>query len=187
MKSIAIVAFFLAVFPAVATADALAGKKKSELCVLCHFARNDGDMKFIPVLEGQPREYFVAQIKAFQTKLRTNPVMEQNAANLTAADAQDIADYFAAQKPARSPSLDASLVGAGVAKLRELRCGTCHLPNYSGQGEAARLAGQNPKYTAWTLHMIAFGNRRHPAEAASELKSLTNDDIDRIAHAFASM
>ncbi len=187
MKSIALVGFLLAVFPALATADALAGKKKSELCVLCHFARNDGDMKFIPVLEGQPREYFVTQIKAFQTKLRTNAIMEQNAANLTTADAQDVADYFAAQKPARSPSLDASLVDAGVVKLHELHCGTCHLPSYSGQREAARLAGQNPKYTAWALHMIAFGNRRHPAEAASELKSLTNDDIDHIAHALASM
>ena len=57
----------------------------------------------------------------------------------------------------------------------------------AGQGEAARLAGQNPKYTAWALHMLAFGNRRHPAEAAPELKALSNDDIDRIAQAFASM
>ena len=185
MKSIATVGFLLAVFPALATADALAGKKKFELCVLCHVAREDRPS--IPALEGQPADYIVAQIKAFQTKLRTNAEMVMNAGNLTAADARDIADYLAAQIPARSPFLDANLVGGGLAKLHELHCGTCHLPNYSGQGEAARLAGQNPRYTAWTLHMIAFGNRRHPAEAASELKSLTNDDIDRIAHAFASM
>jgi len=35
--------------------------------------------------------------------------------------------------------------------------------------------------------MIAFGNQRHPAEAAPELEALPNDNIDRIAHALASM
>jgi len=185
MLHIATVGFLLAVFPALAAADALAGKKKSELCLLCHVARED--KPFIPALEGQPADYVVAQLRAFQTKLRTNADMEMNAGNLTAADARDIADYLAAQQPARSPFLDANLVSAGVTKLRELHCGTCHLPNYVGQGEAARLAGQNPKYMGWTLRAIAAGNRRHPPEAASELKSLSGDDIERIAHAFASM
>ena len=185
MLHIAIIGFLLAVFPALATADALAGKKKSELCLLCHVARED--RPFVPALEGQPVDYVIAQLRAFQTKLRTNAEMVMNAGNLTAADARDIADYLAAQRPARSPFLDANLVSAGVTKLRELHCGTCHLPNYAGQGEAARLAGQNPKYMAWTLRTIAAGNRRHPAEASPELKALSNDDIDRIAHALASM
>jgi len=183
-----VVAGFLLLFsssPSLVFADTLAGKKKAELCLLCHVARQD--RPFAPVLEGQPRDYFFAQIKAFQARLRTNAEMEQNASSLEASDARDIADFFAAQKPARSPFLDAKSAGAGVVKLHELHCGTCHLPTYSGQGEAARLAGQNPKYTAWTLRMIGLGKRRHPTEAAPEVKSLNDEDIDHIAHALASM
>jgi len=174
-------------FPPLVFADAVAGKKKSEVCVVCHDIARE-DKLLVPVLEGQPREFFIAQIAAFRTKLRTELNMDVMTRNLNTTDIDDLADYFAAQEPARPPlHVDAKLAAAGAMKLHELHCSACHQPTYAGQGAAARLAGQKPKYTAWTLLMIGLGKRHHPAEAMPEIKSLTGEDIDHIAHALASM
>lgn len=171
--------------PVLAQGDPAAGRKKAELCISCHVASRT--RPFLPVLDGQPRDYIVEQVYAFRSRQRTVEAMAQNAGNLKRVDIQDLADYFSARKPERSPMLRPDLAPAGMAKLRQLHCGTCHLPDYTGRGTAARLAGQNPSYTSWTLRDIVRGARRHPAEAAPELKSLTAGDIDLIAQAFGCM
>jgi cytochrome c553 len=184
MKSVALASLLIVLGCGIATADPVAGKKKSKLCVSCHVAATD--RPFLPLLDGQPREYIAEQIQAFKTRQRPIEAMAQNADHLSATDIRDLADYFSPRTPARSPMLDMSRASAGTSKLRQLHCGTCHLPTYTGQGVVARLAGQNPKYTAWTLDAMIRGQRRHPAAAAAELKALSSDDIDLIAQALAS-
>jgi cytochrome c553 len=185
MKSVALASLLIVLGCGIATADPVAGKKKSQLCVSCHVASLT--RPFLPVLDGQPRDYIVEQVYAFRTRQRTVEAMSLNADNLKPGDIQDLADYFSARQPARSPMLHADRAPAGMQKLRQLHCGTCHMPDYTGLGTAARLAGQNPNYLSWTMHEIARGARRHPAEAAAELKSLATGDIDLIAQAFGSM
>jgi cytochrome c553 len=174
-------------FPSLALADARLGEEKAAVCVICHdVARKDKVQ--IPVLEGQQRDYFLAQIAAFRAKLRTDGNMDIMVGNLSTTDDQDLADYFAAREPLGRPlDVDARLASAGAARLRELHCSGCHLPTYRGRGAVPRLAGQKQKYTALTLHRIAAGTRLHPPEEMPEIRSLTDDDIVRIANAFASM
>ena len=177
----------LLLFPSFALADAHAGEKKAAICVICHdVARNDKVM--IPVLEGQQRDFFLAQLAAFRAKLRTDGNMDIVIVNLSATDEQDLADYFAAREPLGRPlHIDTQRAAAGDARLRELHCGGCHLANYRGRGAVPRLAGQKQRYTALALHRIAAGTRLHPLEEMPEIRSLTDDDIERIANAFASM
>jgi cytochrome c553 len=45
-----------------ALADERAGAKKAQLCLLCH--KPDNRMAYVPTLEGQTRDYLIAQMKA---------------------------------------------------------------------------------------------------------------------------
>ncbi len=63
MKALAI-AMLVALTPTIAQADAKAGEKKAQLCLLCHKPINPP--AYIPVLEGQTREYLYNQTQGLQ-------------------------------------------------------------------------------------------------------------------------
>ena len=79
-----------------ARADARAGEKKAQLCLLCHrtgTAFGNG----IPLLEGRSKQSLVADITDFKTGKRRSPAMDPNVERLTARDIDDIADYLSAR------------------------------------------------------------------------------------------
>ena len=58
--------------PAESLADAKAGERKAQLCLLCHKADYaSAPMSAMPLLEAQPYTYLYAQIKAYKEKRRT--------------------------------------------------------------------------------------------------------------------
>jgi cytochrome c553 len=83
-----------------ARADARAGEKKAQLCVLCHRAGTTFGAG-IPLLEGRPAAEIAAAVNDFKTGKRNSPAMNPNVERLSARDIADIAEYFAAQAPAR--------------------------------------------------------------------------------------
>ena len=114
--------------------------------------------------------------------------MKTNAASLSAVDAQDIADFFASRKSESYPGFDVEKAGSGMKALAQLPCRSCHGSEYSGNGAVARLAGQNPWYTASELRSMRSGKRLHPtSDGGDAVKTLTDDDINDVAHAFASL
>ena len=149
-----------------ARADARAGEKKAQLCLLCH--RVDSAVG-APTLEQQPAKYLAAQTNAFKSGKRVGPEMRANVARLSAKDIQDIADYFSSQraKPARfavEPS--AQTIAAGEATARQLNCGSCHSDDYRGAKDVPRLAGQVPHYLVRQITDAKRGMRPHPLIAA---------------------
>lgn len=173
-----------AITSSVAHADARAGEKKVQICVLCHKPNNPESVA--PMLDGQPREYLVAQLKAYKEKRRSNTVMQTNAMSLSERDILDIADYFASQKPARvTYSLDPTKVAMGKAITEKLQCRTCHGSTFGGGKEVPRLAGMEPRYTAWQLLSYATGMAKHPP--ADGITSLAREDTVNIAHYLAGL
>ncbi|MBA3581574.1 MAG: cytochrome c [Gammaproteobacteria bacterium] len=84
-----------------AAGDKVAGEKafNSKACMGCHGPAGKQPIdKSYPVLAGQPVAYTIAQLKAFQTGKRDNPLMKPMAMQLTAPDIENIAAYLAAQK-----------------------------------------------------------------------------------------
>jgi len=181
-------ACWLAVVPSVVLADRLPGEQKADACLLCHGATASEGKGYVPVLDGLPSPYFIAQLTAYKTGKRTNAAMNTNAASLSAVDADEIADFFAGRKSGPYPVFDSERVGAGKNALDQLPCHSCHGSDYSGSGPVPRLAGQNPRYTAYELRSMRSGRRFHPSSAGGEaVKTLTDDDINNVAHAFASL
>jgi cytochrome c553 len=81
-----------------ATADPLAlGERKARVCTSCHGPRGVSKVASYPSLAGQKREYLLAQLRAFKSGERENPMMNAMVASLSDTDMQHLATYFAAQ------------------------------------------------------------------------------------------
>ena len=73
-----------------------ADKRGIPECAACH-GDNAAGNEAIPRLAGQHKQYLVAQLEAFQSNLRQNPTMHQNASKLTSDDIDALATYLASQ------------------------------------------------------------------------------------------
>ena len=82
-----------------AAGDAEKGKAKATVCGACHGPNGNSTNPDWPKLAGQHAAYLLSQLKAFKSGARENPLMSPQAAALSEQDMQDLAAYFAAQKP----------------------------------------------------------------------------------------
>ena len=190
MRGLGILLCTALLLPVESFADAKAGEKKAQLCLLCHKVANTvAPLSTMPLLEAQPARYLYLQTKAFKERRRAEPAMQTNAANLSDRDMRDIADYLSAQKPVRgSYQLDPARIAAGKAKAEELTCATCHLPTFHGAGEIPRLAGQTPGYLKAQLEAFGSGKRQHgTGQRSAPAIALNEDEMDRLAQFLASL
>lgn len=177
-----IVAMFCAVYSS-ALADAKAGEKKAQMCLLCHKAGNV--MAAAPLLEAQPAKYLVVATTAYKTGKRPDSVMQSNVARLSAPDIRDIADYFASRPPISGVyATDATKVALGASRVNEQKCATCHQDNFAGANAVPRLAGQTTGYLIAQLEAFGAKRREHP-----QLEKPFDEigDIEAIAHYFTSL
>jgi len=82
-----------------AAGDAAAGKAKSGVCAACHGATGTAPNPVWPNLAGQNAPYLVKQLKDFKSGARKNPIMSPQAMPLSDQDMENLAAYFASQKP----------------------------------------------------------------------------------------
>jgi len=166
-----------------AVADAKAGEKKAQLCLLCHKPGNV--VAAVPLLEAQPAKYLVAATTAYKTGKRAEPAMQTNVARLSARDIVDIADYFASKAPITPVhTVDAAKATTGETRVRELKCATCHQANFSGVDLVPRLAGQSTGYLIAQLESFVGGRRMHPS---AEMPSIAGGDIENVASYLSSL
>jgi len=159
----------------------------AERCVSCH-ASAEPIHSMLPLLEGQPKAYFISQWRAFREHKRTAPVMVSLAAELSDSEVDHLAEHYAAQLPPRTGQALSS--DAGRALVDRLRCAECHGPALQGSNAgAARLAGQRARYTAWSLQLMRGGTRSHADATKPDplLAKLTNAEIEVLADYFASL
>ena len=169
-----------------ASADTEAGARlAAERCDRCH----ESSVPARPSLDGQPPAYFVAQVRAFRERTRSKPAMADLMAALTEQEIRNLAGHYSRREP-NPPDIviDAALIEAGRLKASAMHCAKCHGPALRGdQSGAARLAGQKPAYTAWSLQMMRSGARPHSRGKDPLLAGLTNEEIDALSAFFASL
>jgi cytochrome c553 len=171
-----------------AAGDAVAGARLAAArCVSCH-SSTETIHSILPLLEGQPKAYFIAQWRAFRERKRPAPVMVNLAAELSEQDVNDLAEHYAALLPPRAAQSSGS--DAGRALADRLRCADCHGPALQGTNAgAARLAGQKAGYMAWSLQLMRSGTRSHGTAANPDpiLADLSNAEIESLAAHVSSL
>jgi cytochrome c553 len=170
--------------------DAQAGAKKAETCVACHGPNGAAPTQpQFPILAGQTGRYMYLQMRDFQEGRRKDPNMEPIVKPLSREDMQDLAAYFAAQKPRTVDfKTDPDRVTKGKAKADETLCTMCHLGGFMGQNEIPRVAGQQHDYVVKQLKDFKARVRTNDAGSMTSVsRTLSDDDIENLAHYLASL
>ena len=76
-----------------------------------------------------------------------------------------------------------ALVKTAQERAKALRCGICHLSDFSGQNQIPRLAGQREDYLAGEMRAYRDGKRSGgDTIMAAALYGVTDADIRALAH-----
>ncbi len=176
-----------------AFATDVGSKLDRQLCSVCHGAGGTTSSELFPQLAGQPAPYFIAQMKAFRDKSRS----EENAkrfmwgisSRLTDDDIEQLAAFYEVQAPIHLGKISDQVKYAqgkeiftnGHPEKGVPPCMACHGEKGEGKEATPRLGGQHEAYLKRQLKVF-YGNERPAATTMHEVvKGLSENDIEAIA------
>lgn len=163
--------------------DAAAGKTVSAACAACHGVAGVSANPAWPNLAGQHASYLADALKAFKSGVRDNAIMSGAAKNLSEAEMQNVAAYYA---QAKCKTAGGAKAKAEAGKAKAAACATCHGANgISGNPAWPSLAGQNQDYLAGAL--TAFKDSNNSTVMGGIAKDLSAADIDNLAAYYAAL
>jgi cytochrome c553 len=167
--------------------DAAKGAAKAQPCLACHGAKGAPPAPGSPSLYGQPPDYLVLQMFLFREGLRDVPAMRGILNGVTDAEFNNMAAWFAAQRPVtRKGKPDAKLRARGAELAKGMGCGSCHMSDYTGQREVPRLALQAEDYLASAMTAYRENKRIGTDTNMNGIMARMSDaDIRALAHFFA--
>lgn len=144
----------------------------TQVCAACHAADGNSPAAANPKLAGQFYDYLHRQLVNFKSQdgkkaARDNAVMAAMVANLSAADMQNVAAYYASQKlkPAVAKDKELAALGqkiyrGGIAATAVAACAGCHGPSGAGMpAQYPRISGQFAEYLEAQLKAFRVGTR----------------------------
>lgn len=185
-----------------ATIAAQGNGKGAAPCQTCHAPDGGGQASGgFPRLAGENAAYLQAQLDAFASGARDNPVMKLQASALTEEERKALATYFSKMPAVATPDAagttpfaDPDHVGETLAtrgrwSKQVPACEQCHGPGGMGVGaNFPPLAGQSANYLVSQLKAFRSGSRHNdPMGLMRNIsQSLSDQDIDAVAHWFAA-
>lgn len=170
-----------------AAADAARGRSLAAPCAACPGADGNPTMPLVPSLAGQPAVFLTLQMILFREGIRAVPAMTAAMQGISDRDVEDLAAHYAAGPPRPEPAArEATKAERGAALSARHRCGLCHLPDYTGQNQVPRLAGQREDFLLATMQDYQ-GQRRTGTDTTmnAALHGLPAQDLADLAHHLA--
>lgn len=145
--------------PAARPDPVAAGKAAAAACAGCHGEGGISKTPGMPSLVALDPKYFVAGMNAYKTGQRKHDVMKSMVAAVSDADLNNVALYYALQKPARAQTPAPGNQAAGKAAAAS--CAACHGDQgVSGNPATPSLAGQDAQYLAAATRAYKDGSRK---------------------------
>jgi cytochrome c553 len=136
-----------------------AGRAAAAACAGCHGGTGVTETAGSPSLVGFDPKYFVVAMNAYKSGQRRHDVMKALAGNLGEADLNNIALYYAMQKPVRAATKSTGDAAAGKAAAGG--CSGCHGEKGVASDPATpSLAGQDAQYVATATQAYKDGTRK---------------------------
>jgi cytochrome c553 len=144
--------------PAAAKADPVAaGKAAAAGCGGCHGENGVSKIAGMPSLVGFDTKYFVTAVKAYKNNQRKHDMMKTLVSALSDPELNNIALFYAMQKPAKAQTPSPGNQAAG--KAAAAACAGCHGEGGVSSGTAPSLAGQDAQYFAAAMKEYKDGSR----------------------------
>jgi cytochrome c553 len=175
-------------FAAPALGESMPLAERIAQCSGCHGEDGNSRMENIPSLAGQPEFFLVNQLFLMRERVRPIEAMMPFVQGLKDEDINGLAKHFAALAPKPSDELiDPALARRGAELAPTLRCGSCHMPDLSGQQQMPRLARQRVDYLISSLKSFR-DNTRSGADTlmSNVVAGLPDGDLAALAHYSAS-
>ena len=159
-------------------------------CAACHGAQGVSAIPQFPSLAGQPRVFLENQMVLIREGLRDIAAMKGTLDGLKDADLVQLARHFEAlpPPPPSTAPVNAERLQRGKDLARAALCGTCHLPDYRGQQQIPRLAGQQENFLLDTMKQ--FRDHAGPGRdtlMSAALRGINDEQIADLAHYFARL
>src|SRR5262245_21938443 len=181
-----VLALMLAALP-VATA---APEGRLAPCLACHGETGQSEQPEVPSLGAQPAFYVMTQLYMFREKLRTVEPMNEMTRGLSDDDLRRMADDIAKLPPPRpvGDSGDPSRLARARELIQQHRCNFCHNPDFSGEQNVPRLAGQREDYLVKALREYKNNTRRaYDAAMPEVLYPISDEQIRDLAYFLARL
>jgi cytochrome c553 len=163
-------------------------EERLRVCAGCHGETGNSKLERVPSLAGQAALFMVNQLILMREKIRQVEPMAPFVEDLPDTEIEALAAYYAQQKPERSDEpVDAALAAKGAQLAEAQRCGTCHLPDYTGREQIPRLAWQRIDYLIEGMRAYR-DNRRAGADTSMNavMYGVSDGDVAALAHFLAS-
>jgi cytochrome c553 len=135
-----------------------AGKAAAAGCAGCHGETGVSKTPGTPSLIGLDPKFLMASMKDYKSGKRKNEMMKTMLSALTEADLNNVALYYALQKPARAQTPNPGDKAAG--KAAAAACAGCHGDlGVSGNPATPSLAGQDAQYLVAAMRAYRDGSR----------------------------
>jgi len=161
------------------------GQERLQLCAACHGPDGNSQNRQIPSIAGQPKLFLENQLILFREELRKSEQMLPVVKGLKDPEVIKLAEHFA-KLPAKgmeTGAADKALAQRGSQRAKELRCGVCHLADFSGQNQIPRLAGQREAYLEAEMRAYRDGKRTGgDTIMAAALYGVSDADLKALAH-----
>jgi cytochrome c553 len=136
-----------------------AGKAVAAGCAGCHGEGGVSRIPGMPNLVGLEPKYLVAAMKAYKSGQRRHDMMKSLLGALSDVDLNNVALYYALQKPARAQTPVSGNPAAG--KAAAAACAACHGDlGVSASPATPSLAGQDAQYFAAAVRAYNDGSRK---------------------------
>lgn len=169
------------------------GAQKSLVCSACHGFAGNAPGNTVPIIAGMNANYFKKAIKDYAEGKRSSPEMEPYSKYVMQFGIDEIAEFFASQKPTRvAAKTDAKAISRGATLGTQ--CAACHSPKGDGDAEKAipALRGQPVGYLQAQMALFG-GDKRKLDDAGSEeakkriFKGLTDNDFADLAAYYSTL
>jgi cytochrome c553 len=168
-------------------AEPLAAQPEAERlapCLACHGANGQSQTADVPSLGGQPVFYLTVQLLMFREGMRVAAPMNELLKGASDDDLRAFAEALAKLPPPQpNPQpLDAATVETAQALVQRNRCNICHRPNFSGDENVPRLAGQREEYLLKALRAYKDNSRPgYDSQMADVVEPLSDADFVALA------
>jgi len=157
-------------------------------CLACHGATGQSERPDVPSIGGQPVFYLTVQLLMFRERMRAVEPMTSMLQGVTDDGLREMAEAIAKLSLPRPTAEEPDAIRSArtAALIQQHRCNVCHRPDFSGEENVPRLAGQSEEYLLRSLRGYKDGSRRgYDTQMADVAAPLSEADMADLAHFLA--